>query len=190
MLTEVERWVPLALAIFTVQIVKKLKYIANYIYYSRVRRLKSIKNDQKLCFECLINPIWVYFALESSPEHFDHPGLIFLADTVISRISRISWISQDIQDISKHSKTMQIQEATVSMWGKSTAIRIPAMIVKKSALRIGQSVQVENMSDGSITIRPVVERPKLETLLAGVTRDNMPDEADISWGKPRGTEAW
>ena len=85
---------------------------------------------------------------------------------------------------------MQIQEATVSMWGKSTAIRIPAMIVKKSALRIGQSVQVENMSDGSITIRPVVERPKLETLLAGVTRDNMPDEADISWGKPRGTEAW
>ena len=64
------------------------------------------------------------------------------------------------------------------------------MIVKKSALRIGQSVQVENMSDGSITIRPVVERPKLETLLAGVTRDNMPDEADISWGKPRGTEAW
>lgn len=85
---------------------------------------------------------------------------------------------------------MQIQEATVSLWGKSTAIRIPAMIVKKSALRIGQSVQVENMSDGSITIRPVVERPKLETLLAGVTRDNMPDEADISWGKPRGTEAW
>ena len=185
--TEVERWVLLALAIFTVQIVKKSKYIANYLYYSRVRRLKSIKNDQKLCFEGLINPIWVYCALESSPEHFDHPGLIFLADTVIS------WISQDIQDIqdiSKHSKTMQIQEATVSLWGKSTAIRIPAMIVKKSALRIGQSVQVENMSDGSITIRPVVERPKLETLLAGVTRDNMPDEADISWGKPRGTEAW
>ena len=85
---------------------------------------------------------------------------------------------------------MQIQEATVSLWGKSTAIRIPAMIVKKSALRIGQSVRVENASDGSITIRPVVERPKLETLLAGVTRDNMPDEADISWGKPRGTEAW
>jgi antitoxin MazE len=85
---------------------------------------------------------------------------------------------------------MQVQEATVSLWGKSTAIRIPAAIVKNSALRIGQSVQVENASDGSITIRPVVARPKLETLLAGVTRDNMPDETDISWGKPMGTEVW
>ena len=85
---------------------------------------------------------------------------------------------------------MQIQEATVSQWGKSTAIRIPAAVVKKSALRVGQSVQVENASDGSITIRPVVLRPKLETLLAGVTPGNMPDEADISWGKPVGTEVW
>lgn len=85
---------------------------------------------------------------------------------------------------------MQTHEATVSLWGKSTAIRIPAAIVKQSALRIGQSVQVENASDGSITIRPVVERPKLETLLAGVTRDNMPDEADFSWGKPMGAEVW
>ncbi len=85
---------------------------------------------------------------------------------------------------------MQAQQATVSLWGKSTAIRIPAAIVKQSALRIGQSVQVENASDGSITIRPVVQRPKLETLLAGVTRGNLPDQADISWGKPMGTEVW
>ena len=41
--TEVERWVPLAPAIFTVQIVKKSKYIANYLYFPRVRKLKSIK---------------------------------------------------------------------------------------------------------------------------------------------------
>lgn len=85
---------------------------------------------------------------------------------------------------------MQIQQATVSLWGKSTAIRIPAAVVKKSALRVGQSVQVENASDGSITIRPVVERPQLATLLAGVTRGNLPDQADISWGKPIGTEVW
>ena len=85
---------------------------------------------------------------------------------------------------------MQTQQATVSLWGKSTAIRIPAAVVKQSALRIGQSVQVESASDGSITIRPVIERPKLETLLAGVTRENMPDEADFSWGKPTGSEVW
>ncbi len=85
---------------------------------------------------------------------------------------------------------MQIQETTVSLWGKSTAIRIPTAIVKKSALRIGQSVRIENSSDGSITIRPVVERPNLDTLLAAVTPENMPDEADVSWGKPVGSEAW
>jgi antitoxin MazE len=85
---------------------------------------------------------------------------------------------------------MNTQEATVSLWGKSTAIRIPAAIVKKSALQIGQSVRIENAIDGSITIRPVVERPDLETLLAGVTKENMPDEADVSWGKPVGSEAW
>ena len=85
---------------------------------------------------------------------------------------------------------MNAQEATVSLWGKSTAIRIPAAIVKKSALRIGQSVRIESAVDGSITIRPVVERPNLDALLAGVTPQNMPDVADVSWGKPVGSEAW
>jgi antitoxin component of MazEF toxin-antitoxin module len=35
-----------------------------------------------------------------------------------------------------------------------------------------------------------LERPNLDALLAQVTPENMPDEADISWGKPQGTEAW
>ena len=85
---------------------------------------------------------------------------------------------------------MNTQEATVSLWGKSTAIRIPAAIAKQSALRIGQSVRIENAIDGSITIRPVIESPNLETLLAGVTKQNMPDVADVSWGKPVGSGAW
>ncbi len=85
---------------------------------------------------------------------------------------------------------MQIQEATVSLWGKSTAIRIPAAIVKKSALKVGQSVRIENASDGSITIRPVLERPNLDDLLAAVTAGNLPDEGDFAWGKPVGSEAW
>ena len=85
---------------------------------------------------------------------------------------------------------MNIQEATVSLWGKSTAICIPVAIVRQSALRIGQSVQIESANDGSITMRPVVGRPNLETLLAGVTKQNMPDVADVSWGKPLGSEAW
>jgi antitoxin component of MazEF toxin-antitoxin module len=56
-------------------------------------------------------------------------------------------------------------------------------------LSVGQSVRTENASNGSITIPPVVERPSLEALLAGVTKENMPDDADVSWGKPVGSEA-
>ena len=85
---------------------------------------------------------------------------------------------------------MQLLEATISSWGKSTALRIPSAMVKASGLRIGQTVRLESGADGSITIRPVLERPDLEALLAQVTPDNLPDEAQVAWGKPAGSEAW
>lgn len=85
---------------------------------------------------------------------------------------------------------MQVMEATLSIWGKSTALRIPTALVKQSGLKVGQTVRFENGADGSIVIRPVLERPNLQDLLAQVTPENMPDEADTSWGKPLGTEAW
>jgi antitoxin MazE len=85
---------------------------------------------------------------------------------------------------------MRILEATISAWGKSTALRIPAPLVKQSGLKIGQSVRFEHNADGSIIIRPVPQRPDLDALLAQVTPENTPDDADISWGKPQGSEAW
>ncbi len=85
---------------------------------------------------------------------------------------------------------MQTHEATVSLWGKSTALRIPSALVKSSGLRVGQTVRFKSGADGSITMYPVIDRPNLEALLALVTPANLPDEADISWGKPRGSEAW
>ena len=63
-------------------------------------------------------------------------------------------------------------------------------LVKKAGLKIGQTVRFEDGADGSIILRPVLERPNLTDLLAQVTPENLPDEADISWGKPKGTEAW
>lgn len=85
---------------------------------------------------------------------------------------------------------MKPTQATLSSWGKSTAVRIPAELVKKSNLRIGQAISFESASDGSITLRPVIERPALDALLAMVTPENLPDAIDISWGKPQGTEVW
>jgi antitoxin MazE len=85
---------------------------------------------------------------------------------------------------------MQTLEATVSAWGKSTAIRIPAALVKRSGIHVGQTVKLDSSADGVITIRAVRERPNLAEMLARVTPDNLPDEIDHSWGKPVGSEAW
>lgn len=85
---------------------------------------------------------------------------------------------------------MKTLEATVSAWGKSTAVRIPSTLVKRSGLSVGQTVKVESTGAGVITIRAVMPRPNLEALLARVTDANLPDEADISWGKKVGTEVW
>ncbi len=81
-------------------------------------------------------------------------------------------------------------EATLSIWGKSTALRIPAPLVKKAGLKIGQTIRFESLADGSLAIRPVLERPQLEALLARVAPENLPDDTDTDWGKPRGTEVW
>ncbi len=85
---------------------------------------------------------------------------------------------------------MRHLEATLSSWGKSTALRIPMQLVKKAGLKIGQTVRFEDGADGSIILRPVLARPNLSDLLAQVTHENLPDEGDVSWGKPVGSEAW
>ena len=85
---------------------------------------------------------------------------------------------------------MYTLQATLSSWGKSTALRIPTPLVKKAGLKIGQTVRFEDGADGSIILWPVMERPNLADLMAKVTPENLPDEADVSWGKPKGTEAW
>ena len=63
-------------------------------------------------------------------------------------------------------------------------------LVKKAGLKVGQTVPFEEGDDGSITIRPVLECPNLDILLSQVTLENHPDEADIAWGKPQGSEVW
>ena len=87
-------------------------------------------------------------------------------------------------------QSQNAQQATISTWGKSTAVRIPAELVKAAGLRIGQTVQFEQLPGGGISLRPLRERFDLDALLEGVTADNLPDEADTHWGKPAGTEAW
>jgi antitoxin MazE len=85
---------------------------------------------------------------------------------------------------------MNLQSSTISTWGKSTAVRLPAQLVKQAGLQLGQSIQFEAQKDGTITMRPILPKLNLDALLSQVTPENLPDEGDLDWGKPVGSEIW
>jgi len=85
---------------------------------------------------------------------------------------------------------MDHQTSTISTWGKSAAVRLPARLVKQVGLQLGQSIQFEAQTDGTITMRPIMPKLNLDVLLSQITPENLPDEGDLDWGKPVGSEIW
>jgi antitoxin component of MazEF toxin-antitoxin module len=85
---------------------------------------------------------------------------------------------------------MLTYETKIANWGKSTAIRIPSMLLKRSGLSLGQAVRLDDLGGGSIAIHPILDRPQLTDLLDKVTSQNLPDPQDLAWGKPVGSEVW
>lgn len=78
--------------------------------------------------------------------------------------------------------------ATVSKWGNSLALRIPAGVAKALDLKEQTAVEM-NVEDGRLIVRPVARRRyDLDTLLRGVTPENRHDE--ISTGARVGNEVW
>ncbi len=63
-------------------------------------------------------------------------------------------------------------------------------LVRKARLMFSLTMRFEDVAEGSIILRSVMERPNLSDLLAQVIPENLPDEADVSWGKPKGSEVW
>jgi antitoxin MazE len=77
--------------------------------------------------------------------------------------------------------------ATVKKWGNSAAVRMSAAVMAEARLEIDQPVEVR-VEDGRVVIEPVAAPElTLDTLLAGVTRDNLHGEEDF--GAPVGREA-
>jgi antitoxin MazE len=74
----------------------------------------------------------------------------------------------------------------IQKWGNSLGIRIPKAIAQKAGLVEGTPVEIILDNDNFITIRPM--RYSLETLLSGVTPENLHREVDA--GKPVGREVW
>ncbi len=76
----------------------------------------------------------------------------------------------------------------IRKWGNSLGVRIPKAFAQEAVLAEGSAVDV-SVSEGRIVVTPVaVRRYALETLLAGVTRENR--HAEITTGRPRGREVW
>jgi antitoxin MazE len=77
-------------------------------------------------------------------------------------------------------------------WGNSLAVRIPKAVA--DALKISDGKRAEmKVENGTLVLCPIAKpsrkpRYELDDLLAGMTKDNVPQEVD--WGPSRGNEAW
>ena len=77
-------------------------------------------------------------------------------------------------------------------WGNSLAVRIPKAVAEALKVSDGRRAEIR-IENGVLVLRPIVKagrkpRYTLDELLDGMTKDNVPQEAD--WGPPRGNEMW
>jgi antitoxin MazE len=79
-------------------------------------------------------------------------------------------------------------EATVSKWGNSLAVRIPQGVAKQAKLSEGDCVAMSLDGDGSIVLRPTRRRYDLSELVSQINTKNRHRETD--WGQPVGEESW
>lgn len=73
----------------------------------------------------------------------------------------------------------------VKKWGNSPAVRIPAAIMESAHLSLNQAVNVR-AHNGTVIIESATPSYDLDALLAGITPENRPLEADF--GIPQGKE--
>ncbi len=78
-------------------------------------------------------------------------------------------------------------QTRMQKWGNSLAVRIPKAFT--AALGVTDESPVEiTMEKGVIILRPVLENPSLDELLAGITDENIHDVIDT--GPAVGNEVW
>ena len=79
-------------------------------------------------------------------------------------------------------------EATVSKWGNSLAVRIPQAVAKEARIAEGDALAMTVEGDGSIVLRSARRRYELSELVARITPKNRHGETD--WGPRAGRESW
>jgi antitoxin MazE len=73
----------------------------------------------------------------------------------------------------------------VARWGNSLAVRLPRQIAESVGLGEGTTVDVD-VVDGEVRLVPARPVYSLDELLAGITKDNLPESFD---DRPHGLEA-
>jgi antitoxin MazE len=78
-------------------------------------------------------------------------------------------------------------QSQIGKWGNSLALRIPGAIAREAALGEGNTVDI-TVRRGSIVIRPIRERPRLELddLLSKISDENL--HAETTTGPAVGDE--
>ena len=78
-------------------------------------------------------------------------------------------------------------DAQLSKWGNSLAVRIPRTIVKEARLAEGDRLSVDLVGDGSIVLRSGRPTYSLKQLVRGIKPGNR--HRETNWGMPQGREA-
>jgi antitoxin MazE len=76
----------------------------------------------------------------------------------------------------------------LTRWGNSVALRVPKRILENAQLTEGDAIELTVPKPGVISLRAAKKKLTLESLLAGVTDENLHGETD--WGRPVGKEVW
>lgn len=78
-------------------------------------------------------------------------------------------------------------QVTVKKWGNSPSVRLPVAVMREAELNVDDVVNIKVDEEGRIILSPVRNaEPTLESLLAGITDDNLHQE--ITTGEPQGKE--
>jgi antitoxin MazE len=75
----------------------------------------------------------------------------------------------------------------IAKWGNSLAVRVPQPFAEEVGLEEGREVDL-SLVDGKLVLSPSREEWSLESLLAGVTEENIHSETET--GPPTGAEIW
>ncbi len=76
----------------------------------------------------------------------------------------------------------------LTRWGNSVALRVPKRVLEDAQLSEGDAIELTVTKPGVISLRAAQKKLTLESLLSGITKENLHGETD--WGGPVGKEVW